>query len=99
MTFTCDLDSAWKPQYMKAVAFVAPLFSKVQTYAELAVNQCEEAPLKFDATTAIRNIDVKSADNTAVVARYNLAGQRVNNSYKGVMIVKLANGKTVKVLK
>ena len=99
MTFTCDLDSAWKPQYMKAVAFVAPLFRKVQTYAELAVNQCEEAPLKFDATTAIRNIDVKSADNTAVVARYNLAGQRVNNSYKGVMIVKLANGKTVKVLK
>lgn len=55
--------------------------------------------MQFDATTAIRNIDVKSADNTAVVARYNLAGQRVNNSYKGVMIVKLANGKSVKVLK
>lgn len=99
MTFTCDLDSAWKPQYMKAVAFVAPLFSKIQTYAELAVNQCEEAPLQYDATAAIRRIDATSDNNTAVVARYNLAGQRVNNSYKGVMIVKLANGKTVKVLK
>lgn len=52
----------------------------------------------YDATsTGIKNIE--AADNQTVVARYNLAGQRVSNSNKGVSIVKFANGKTVKVMK
>lgn len=56
----------------------------------------------YDATstptpTGIKNIE--AVDNQTVTARYNLAGQRVNSNYKGVTLVKFANGKTIKVLK
>lgn len=42
--------------------------------------------------------DAQNPDNGIVkeVARYNGAGQRVNGPVKGLNIVKLANGKTVK---
>ena len=45
-------------------------------------------PTKFDATTGINTTSVTKAD--ANTPMYNIAGQRVNNSYKGVVI---QNGK------
>lgn len=46
--------------------------------------------------TAIKSVD--AAKQKSVAARYNLLGQRVSNA-NGLTIVKLANGKTVKVMK
>lgn len=52
--------------------------------------------LSLSEATSIQTFD---ADENAVeVARYNAAGQRVNGEQKGLNIVKLSNGTTLKVV-
>ena len=41
---------------------------------------------------------VGSAYNVVEVARYNAAGQRISGKQKGLNIVKLSNGKTLKIM-
>ena len=41
--------------------------------------------------------DVNSEANNNVVSRYNVNGMRINGAQKGLNIVKLANGKVVKM--
>lgn len=49
-----------------------------------------------NVTNAIKNVN---ADNTAVESIYTVGGARVNSLQKGINIVRLANGKTIKVIK
>ena len=42
---------------------------------------------------------VNTADNSTITELYTLGGARVNSLQKGINIVSLANGKTVKVIK
>ncbi len=42
-------------------------------------------------------LDVNSEANNNVVSRYNVNGMRINGAQKGLNIVKLANGKVVKM--
>ena len=48
-------------------------------------------------TTGINTVN--TADNSNVTEIYTLGGARVNSLQKGINIVRLANGKTVKVIK
>lgn len=48
-------------------------------------------------TTGINSVN--TADNSTVTEIYTLGGARVNSLQKGINIVRLANGKTVKVIK
>lgn len=48
-------------------------------------------------TTGINTVN--AADNSTVTEIYTLGGARVNSLQKGINIVRLANGKTVKVIK
>lgn len=48
-------------------------------------------------TTGINTVN--TADNSTVTEIYTLGGARVNSLQKGIYIVRLANGKTVKVIK
>lgn len=48
-------------------------------------------------TTGINTVN--TADNSTVTEIYTLGGARVNSLQKGINIVRLANGKTVKVIK
>lgn len=63
------------------------------------VGDCSSITVKFvyDGTTAINGV----ADNTnaTVVARYAADGTRLSAPQKGLNIVKLSNGKTVKYIK
>lgn len=63
------------------------------------VGECSSVTVKFvyDGTTAINGV----ADNTnaTVVARYAADGTRLSAPQKGLNIVKLSNGKTVKYIK
>ena len=43
-------------------------------------------------------IETVNATDDTEVARYTLDGRRVNNGQKGLNIVRMANGKTVKVI-
>ena len=47
-------------------------------------------------TAGIENASI-DADNE-IVARYNLAGQKIDKAQKGVNIVKYKNGKVVRVV-
>lgn len=48
-------------------------------------------------TTGINTVN--TADNSTVTEIYTLGGARVNSLQKGINIVRMANGKTVKVIK
>ena len=49
-----------------------------------------------NAVTALKATE--TSDNTYEVARYNAAGQRVFGEQKGLNIIKLSDGRTLKVM-
>lgn len=52
----------------------------------------------YTDATGISNVTTDQTDSSAVVARYTLDGRQVSAPVKGLNILKLANGKTVKVM-
>lgn len=91
-TFEWEVDDAWKKEDIKLVALVNKYNSK-----DVLDNRIENSiGLSLSEATSIQTLD---ADENAVeVARYNAAGQRVNGEQKGLNIVKLSNGTTLKVV-
>jgi hypothetical protein len=96
---TTTLKSAWNPQKMNIVAFIAPIVNDIKNvdYTALAVNNCNMINLKDIYTTGIKDVNAND-DNATEVARYNAAGQQINGAQKGINIIKMSNGKTVKVI-
>lgn len=92
-TYEFDVDEAWKKDDLKVVAFL----NKHNTKNRLD-NRIENVTGKdlIEKPTAIESVG--SADNAVEVARYNAAGQRINGKQKGLNIVKLSNGTTLKVV-
>ena len=88
-----NVDEAWKKDDLKVVAFL----NKHNTKNRLD-NRIENVTGKdlIEKPTAIESVG--SADNAVEVARYNAAGQRINGKQKGLNIVKLSNGTTLKVV-
>jgi len=60
------------------------------------VNAAKAKVQAADETTGVK--EVANATEVVEVARYNAAGQLINEAQKGINIIKLSNGKTVKVL-
>ena len=92
-TYEFDVNEAWKKDDLKVVAFL----NKHNTKDRLD-NRIENVTGKdlIGKPTAIESVG--SADNAVEVARYNAAGQRINGKQKGLNIVKLSNGTTLKVV-
>ena len=71
------------------------------TISYLGVNMTELLNVTFKGTavetTGINTVN--TADNSTITEIYTLGGARVNSLQKGINIVRLANGKTVKVVK
>ena len=67
----------------------------------MGVNMTELQNVTFKGTavetTGINTVN--TADNSTITELYTLGGARVNSLQKGINIVRLANGKTVKVIK
>jgi hypothetical protein len=67
----------------------------------MGVNMTELQNVTFRGTavetTGINTVN--TADNNTITEIYTLGGARVNSLQKGINIVRLANGKTVKVIK
>lgn len=67
----------------------------------MGVNMTELQNVTFKGTavetTGINTVN--TADNSTIKEIYTLGGARVNSLQKGINIVRLANGKTVKVIK
>lgn len=91
-TFEWEVDDTWKKEDIKLVALVNKYNRK-----DVLDNRIENSiGLSLSEATSIQTLD---ADENAVeVARYNAAGQRINGEQKGLNIVKLSNGTTLKVV-
>jgi hypothetical protein len=61
----------------------------------MAVNNCERVKVDV-SSTGIENVN--AAANNEQIARYTLDGRRVQSMQKGLNIVRMANGKTIKVV-
>lgn len=92
-TYEFDVDSAWKKDDLKVVAFL----NKHSTKSRID-NRIENVAGKnlIQNSTSIESVG--SAYNVVEVARYNAAGQRISGKQKGLNIVKLSNGKTLKIM-
>ena len=92
---TYDIPKGQLAANMHVVAFVAPKLGNSATpKSELVVNQTNMVAVTVTAGIENTNAD---ADNE-IVARYNLAGQKIDTAQKGVNIVKYKNGKVMKVI-
>lgn len=100
--YEITLNSAWKAENMHVVAFIGrPIKYSAATgkfttaTTDAGVTNCNS--VKIAEATGISNAVTDAADNT-VVARYTLGGQQISAPVKGINIVKLASGKTMKVM-
>lgn len=91
-TYDYNLDSSWKQEDIKFVAFLNkhnandPLDNRIENSINVSLS----------ATNGVEGV---STNNDAVeVARYNAAGQRIYGQQKGLNIVKLSDGRTLKVI-
>ena len=91
-TYDYNLDSSWKQDDIKFVAFLNkhnandPLDNRIENSINVSLS----------ATNGVEGV---STNNDAVeVARYNAAGQRIYGQQKGLNIVKLSDGRTLKVI-
>ncbi|APW31280.1 hypothetical protein BWX39_00645 [Prevotella intermedia ATCC 25611 = DSM 20706] len=93
--FTYDIPAAYNASKMHVVAFVAPkLGNSAIPMTELVVNQTN----MVEVTTTAGIEDATVDTDNEIVARYNLAGQKIDTAQKGVNIVKYKNGKVVRVV-
>lgn len=95
-SYTYKVPADYVTSNMHIIAFIAPKVSyRTPNHLNMDVNNCEitdlEDPTGIEETTA----DGKNAE---VVARYNAAGQQISAPETGVNILKLSNGKTIKVV-
>lgn len=93
--FTYDIPAGYNASKMHVVAFVAPkLGNSAIPMTELVVNQTN----MVEVTTTAGIEDASMDNDNEIVARYNLAGQKIDTAQKGVNIVKYKNGKVVRVI-
>ena len=73
---------------------------KVETFKNALLAASAVSPSRFEVkalnTSSIEGL--QQEDNAAEVSRYNAAGQRISAPVRGLNIVKMANGKTVKTV-
>ena len=62
---------------------------------KMALDNCEMA--KVEGASAVENVEVSDAD-AEVVAVYSITGQQLSAPQKGINIVRLSNGKTMKIM-
>ena len=103
--YEVELDDAWKSQNMHIIAFVSrPMKEKekdgktalASAMNDLWVDNTNMVAVGDSDLTGISNVinwnDVKE------VGRYTIDGQKLNAPTKGINLVKLSNGQTIKVI-
>ncbi len=91
--YSIDLSTAWVKKNLKLVAFLNTHNAKVYTDNKIENSIGCDYPVD---PTAING--VVSDGNSVETARYSLDGVRLSAPQKGLNIVKLSNGKTMKVM-
>ena len=93
--FSQRLNTTWNRDNMHIIAFISKPMSIKAAQDDIWVDNCESTTI--GTTQGIHNITDASLSN-AIVARYNAEGQLITAPVKGINILKLANGQTIKVV-
>lgn len=94
--FNVTLDSEWNPDNMHVVAFIGRPVTDNSTIDDVWVNNTNM--VKLGASTGIDGATISSDANATEVARYTVDGRKINKPVKGINLVKMSNGKTLKVI-
>lgn len=103
--YEVELDDAWKSQNMHIIAFVSrPMTEKevdgktalASAMNDLWVDNTNMVAVGESDLTGISN--VINWNEVKEVGRYTIDGQKLNAPMKGINLVKLSNGKTIKVI-
>lgn len=103
--YEVELDDAWKSQNMHIIAFVSrPMTEKevdgktalASAMNDLWVDNTNMVAVGESDLTGISN--VINWNEVKEVGRYTIDGQKLNAPIKGINLVKLSNGKTIKVI-
>lgn len=94
--FNVTLDSEWNSDNMQVVAFIGRPVTKNSTIDDVWVNNTNM--VKLGASTGIDGATISSDANATEVARYTVDGRKINKPVKGINLVKMSNGKTLKVI-
>ena len=103
--YEVELDDAWKSQNMHIIAFVSrPMTEKevdgktalASAMNDLWVDNTNMVVVGESDLTGISN--VINWNGVKEVGRYTIDGQKLNAPMKGINLVKLSNGKTIKVI-
>lgn len=97
-TYTATLSEEYNAENMEIVAFVAPRVRNINDFNpyNLWVTNANTLSVK-SISTGINGVSANDAE-AVEVARYNAAGQVISAPQKGLNIIKLSNGKTMKVI-
>lgn len=103
--YEVELDDAWKSQNMHIIAFVSrPMTEKevdgktalASAMNDLWVDNTNMVAVGESDLTGISN--VINWNEVKEVGRYTIDGQKLNAPMKGINLMKLSNGKTIKVI-
>lgn len=104
--YEVELDDAWKSQNMHIIAFISRPMKEQEKDGKTALASAMN-DLWVDNTNmvAVGESDLTGISNNVInwndvkeVSRYTIDGQKLNAPMKGVNLVKLSNGKTIKVV-
>ena len=103
--YEVELDDAWKSQNMHIIAFVSRPMKETEKDGKTAlasamndlwVDNTNMVVVGESDLTGISN--VINWNEVKEVGRYTIDGQKLNAPIKGINLVKLSNGKTIKVI-
>lgn len=104
--YEVELDDAWKTKDMNIIAFISRPMKEQEKDGKTALASAMN-DLWVDNTNmvAVGESDLTGISNNVInwndvkeVSRYTIDGQKLNAPMKGVNLVKLSNGKTIKVV-
>lgn len=103
--YEVELDDTWKSQNMHIIAFVSRPMTEKEVDGKTALASAMN-DLWVDNTNmvAVGDSDLTGISNVInwnevkEVGRYTIDGQKLNAPMKGINLVKLSNGKTIKVI-
>lgn len=93
-TYTIPFDPSWNKEKMHIVAFLS------NHNANNVLDNSIENAASIDVNVAVTGISHATEDaQPVVIGRYTISGQRATHHQKGIQIIKLSDGHSVKVLK
>lgn len=104
--YEIELDDAWKSKNMNIIAFISrPMTEKEEDGKTALASAMNDLWVDNTNMVAVGESDLTGISNNVInwndvkeVGRYTIDGQKLNAPMKGVNLVKLSNGKTIKVV-